>query len=132
MIVNKCLFIGRVKFICPKIKACGYLGEVFMNSIHYGVDIGWADLGTWGSLFDIAPKKDENNNAVLKTRAMLYECEDNIIALGNNKRLAVIQGLKNYIVAESGNVLLICKKEDEDRIKQYMADTRLKYDNEFS
>lgn len=94
------------------------------------VDIGWADLGTWGSIFDIAPH-DESNNAILKTRALTYESEDNIISLENNNRLAVIQGLKDFIVAESGNVLLICKKKDEDRIKQYMADAQIKYGDEF-
>ena len=71
------------------------------------VDFGWADLGSWGSLFDLA-NKDENENAVLKNNeAMLYECSGNVIALNNPKRLAVIQGLKDCIVAESGNVLLI-------------------------
>ncbi|MDR0395104.1 MAG: mannose-1-phosphate guanylyltransferase, partial [Tannerella sp.] len=60
------------------------------------------------------------------------ECQDNIIALEDPQRLAVIQGLKDYIVAENGNVLLICKKDDEQRIKQFMADTQLKYNDEFS
>ena len=90
------------------------------------VDFGWADLGTWGSIFDIAPR-DEADNAVLKTRALLYESEGNIIALENTDRLAVIQGLQEYIMTESGNVLLICKKEEEQRIKQYMADAQIKY-----
>ena len=44
----------------------------------------------------------------------------------------IIQGLKEYIVAESGNVLLICKKDEEQRIKQYMADAQIKYGQEFS
>jgi mannose-1-phosphate guanylyltransferase len=95
------------------------------------VDFGWADLGTWGSLFDIATK-DEHNNALLKTRALLYESENNVIALGDRERLAIIQGLKDYIVAENGNVLLICRKKDEQRIKQFMADTQLKYNGEFN
>ncbi|MDR2918704.1 MAG: mannose-1-phosphate guanylyltransferase [Tannerella sp.] len=94
------------------------------------VDFGWADLGTWGSVFDIAPR-DESNNAILKTRTLIYESENNIISLENQNRLAVIQGLNDFIVAESGNVLLICKKEDEDRIKQYMADAQIKYGDEF-
>jgi len=101
-------------------------GNVFMQC----VDFGWADLGTWGSLFDIAAK-DDNNNAALKTRTLLYESENNIISLGNSSRLAVIQGLKDYIVAENGNVLLICRKDDEQRIKQFMADAQLKYNEEF-
>ena len=95
------------------------------------VDFGWADLGTWGSIFDIAPR-DAANNAVLKTRAMLYEAEDNIIALEDHHRLAIVQGLKDYIVVESGNVLLICRKSDEQRIKQFMADAQIRFGEEFN
>lgn len=95
------------------------------------VDFGWADLGTWGSLFEIAPK-DENNNTTLKSRALLYESSGNIVALDNPNRLAIVQGLHDYIVAESGNALLICKKEDEQRIKQFVADAQIKYGKEFN
>ena len=63
---------------------------------------------------------------------MLYECSGNVIALSNPKRLAVIQGLKDCIVAESGNVLLICKKDDEQRIKQFVADAKIKYGKEYN
>jgi len=96
------------------------------------VDFGWADLGSWGSLFDIA-RKDDNSNAVLKkNKTLLYECSGNVVALDNPEKLAVVQGLNDYIVAESGNVLLICKKEDEQRIKQFVADVQMKYDKEFN
>ena len=95
------------------------------------VDFGWADLGTWGSLFDLA-KKDEQNNALLKSEAIMYESNGNIVALDNPKRLTVIQGINDCIVAESGNVLLICKKEDEQRIKQFVADAQMKYGKEFN
>jgi mannose-1-phosphate guanylyltransferase len=94
------------------------------------VEFGWADLGTWGSVFDIAPR-DDDNNAVLKTRSLLYEAHNNVVALDNPKKLAVVQGLDNYIVAESGNVLLICQKQHEDRIKQYMADAQIEFGGEF-
>jgi len=94
------------------------------------IDMGWADLGTWGSLFDIADK-DPNGNAPLKTKALLYESNGNVIALNDSKRLAVIQGLQDYIIAESGNVLLICKREDEQRIKEFMADAQMKFGDEF-
>ena len=55
-----------------------------------------------------------------------------MVALEDANRLAVIQGRNDCIVAESGNVLLICKKEDEQRIKQFMADAQIKYGNEFN
>ena len=95
------------------------------------IDIGWADLGTWGSLFDMADK-DKKGNAPLKSTALLYESSGNVIALNDSNRLAVIQGLHDYIIAESGNVLLICKREDEPRIKEFMADAQLKFGKEFS
>jgi mannose-1-phosphate guanylyltransferase len=123
-------FINTHYPYCPNISVDYGIMEKADNVYMQCVDFGWADLGTWGSLFDIATK-DENNNAILKTRTMLYECEDNIIALGDNKRLAIVQGLKDYIVAENGNVLLICKREDEQRVKQFMADAQLKYNDEF-
>ena len=117
---------------CPNISIDYGIMEKAGNVYMQCVDIGWADLGTWGSLFEIAAKdKDRDNNAVLKTHALLYECKNNIVALGDSKRLAIVQGLEDYIVAENGNVLLICKKEDEQRIKLFMMDARLKYDDEF-
>lgn len=116
---------------CPKISIDYGIMEKADNVYMLCADFGWADLGTWGSLFDIA-QKDEQNNATLKSKAMLYECSGNIIALENPNRLAVVQGLEDFIVAESGNVLLICKKEDEQRIKQFVADAQIKYGKEFN
>ena len=115
---------------CPNISIDYGIMEKANNVYMLGVDFGWADLGTWGSIFDVA-NKSESNNAVLKTQALLYEAENNIVALDNPDRLVVIQGLKDYIIAESGNVLMICKKKDEDRIKQFMADAYIKYGEKF-
>lgn len=96
------------------------------------VDFGWADLGTWGSLFDLAPK-DEHNNAVLKkNQAVFYESTGNVIALENSDRLVVMEGINDCIIAESGNVLLICKKDDEQRIKQFVADVQIKFGKEYN
>ena len=124
-------FINTHYPYCPNISVDYGIMEKANNVYMLCVDFGWADLGTWGSLFDIATK-DKENNAVLKTRALLYECKGNIIALGDNRRLAIVQGLEDYIIAENGNVLLICKKDEEDRIKFFIADTQLKYNDEFS
>jgi mannose-1-phosphate guanylyltransferase len=123
-------FISEHFGYCPNISIDYGIMEKADNVYMLCVDFGWADLGTWGSVFDIAPR-DESNNAVLKTRALLYETSDNIVALENPERLVVVQGLKNYIIAESGNVLLICKKTEEQRIKQYMADAQIKFGDEF-
>lgn len=82
-------------------------------------DFGWSDLGTWGALYTHCDK-DEKENAVLGDRVSLYDSENCIIRLPKDK-LAVIQGLDNYIVVEENGVLLICKKEEEQRIKQFVS-----------
>jgi len=123
-------FIDVNFLYCPNISIDYGIMEKADNVYMLCADFGWADLGTWGSIFDIA-KKDKENNAILKTSALMYESENNIVALENPDRLIVMQGLKDYIIAESGNVLLICKKEDEDRIKLYMADAQLKFGDKF-
>jgi mannose-1-phosphate guanylyltransferase len=93
-------------------------------------DFGWTDLGTWGSLYEMSPK-DENHNVTLKCKTAFYESEDNIVVLPSEK-LAVIHDLKGYIVAESDNVLLICKLEEEQRIRQYVNDMNVAFDGKFN
>ena len=93
-------------------------------------DFGWSDLGTWGALYDLTGK-DEHKNVTLKCEALYYESKNNIVALPKGK-LAVIQGLEDYIVAESDDVLLICKKDEEQRIRQFVNDTTVKFDGKYS
>ena len=92
-------------------------------------DFGWSDLGTWGALHAISDK-DDNNNAHLNCKALFVESSDNIIAMSDEK-LAVIQGLEDYIVAESDNVLMICRKSEEQRIKHFVTDVKLRYGDEY-
>lgn len=111
-------------------------------SIDYGVmekasgvhvipaNFGWSDLGTWGSLYELS-EKDENNNVTLHCESAFYQSEGNIVTLENGK-LAVIQGLNNMIVAESDNVLLICEKSAEQQIRQFVNDANVKYDGKFN
>jgi mannose-1-phosphate guanylyltransferase len=86
-------------------------------------DFGWSDLGTWGSLHDIR-KKDENGNAVTGTNVMLYNSRNCIINMPADK-LVVLQGLEDYIVVEDENVLLVCRKHDEQLIRQIVDDVRM-------
>ncbi|MHB9055364.1 MAG: mannose-1-phosphate guanylyltransferase [Paludibacteraceae bacterium] len=93
-------------------------------------EFGWSDLGTWGSLYDLSDK-DENQNVTLKCESIVYDSKDNIIALPKDK-LALLQDLNGYIIAESNNVLLICKRSDEQRIRQFVNDANFKYNGRYS
>ena len=91
---------------------------------------GWSDLGTWGSLYSLS-EKDENRNVSLKSEALFYNAKGNIVTLEPGK-LAVIEGLKDYIVAEADGVLLVCKQADEQHIRQMVADVEMKYNGKFN
>ena len=82
----------RTSPYCLKISIDYGIMEKADNVYMLCTDFGWADLGTWGSLFDLAPK-DENNNAVLKnSNALLYESSGNVIAVGNSKKTGCDSG----------------------------------------
>jgi mannose-1-phosphate guanylyltransferase len=110
-------------------------------SIDYGVmekapntdvilaDLGWSDLGTYGSLYDQVAK-DEDKNVKLSKNIRTYDTSHSILRLNNNK-LAVIQGLNNYIVIDTEDVLLICQKDEEQKIKQFVNDLKQDKHNKF-
>lgn len=126
-------------------KESKYIAEIYPMakniSIDYGVmekaenvnvilaDLGWSDLGTWGSLYTHVDK-DEDQNAVIGNKVMTYECRNNIVMVPSDK-LVVLQGLSDYIVVENNNTLLICKMQDEQKIKQFVTDIKAKKDEQF-
>lgn len=103
-------------------------------SIDYGVmekaenvyvlksDFGWSDLGTWGALYENRVK-NEDKNVLSSDNILTYNTNNCIIELPKNK-LAVVQGLEDYIIVESYGTLLICKKTDEQMIKQFVTDVQ--------
>lgn len=91
---------------------------------------GWADLGTWSSLYGISDK-DENGNVALATRTVMHDCSNNVVKLPSG-RVAVIEGLDGYIVAESENTLLICKRGDANRVRLLANEAQEKLGKEFA
>ena len=93
-------------------------------------NFGWADLGTWHSIYE-AMRKNEEDNVVVDSNVIIDNSRNNIIRLPKGK-LAVINGLDGFIVAEEGDVLLICKKEDSSAlIRKYVNEVRMKKGEEF-
>ena len=91
---------------------------------------GWADLGTWHSTYE-AMQKSEDDNVVIDSDVILEDCRNNIIKMPKG-RVAVINGLDGYIIAEKDNVLLICKKEDSSAlVRKYVNEVQLKFGDKF-
>ena len=99
-------------------------------SIDYGVmekaenvyvlvsDFGWSDLGTWGSLYEQLAK-DDKKNTVTGKHVFMYDSSGNIVNVQDDK-LVVLQGLEDYIVVQNDNVILVCRRDDEQKIKQFV------------
>ena len=86
-------------------------------------DFGWSDLGTRGSLYE-SSSKDTQGNVISGKEVMLYNSSNCIVNMPENK-LVVLHGLDGYIVVESEGTLLVCKKEDEQQIRQFVNDVRM-------
>lgn len=109
-------------------------GECRGISIDYGVmekadnayvrcgDFGWSDIGTWGSLYRHA-RKDRYANAKPEEGCYTYNTRSSIISLPKGK-VAVIDGLKEYIVVDTDDVLLICPRADEQNIRKYIDEVK--------
>lgn len=92
-------------------------------------NFGWSDLGTWGSLHSVK-EKDDRNNAVTGNHVKLYDTSDCIVHVPQ-KKVVILQGMENYIVVDTGDVLLICKKSAEQQIKQIAADVKQQEGDKF-
>lgn len=94
------------------------------DNVHVFIsDFGWSDLGTWGSLFE-AMDKDEDDNAISGENVMLYETSGCIVNVPDDK-LVVMQGMKDFIVSEYENSLLICHKSQEQQIRKFVNDIKI-------
>jgi mannose-1-phosphate guanylyltransferase len=115
-------FIGKTYAECGSISIDYGIMEKADNVYVMCTDIGWSDLGTWSSLYEHS-SIDKKGNSFIRGDIFSYENEMNIFNIAPGK-IAVIQGLKDYIVVDSDDVLLIVKKEEEQNIKNYLEDVK--------
>ena len=131
---------------CTNEQENAYIHEHFPSypnlSIDYGIleradnvcvmkcNFGWADLGTWHGIYE-AMQKSDDDNVILNSQVIIEGARNNIIKMPEG-RLAVIEGLEGFIVAEHDNVLLICKKEDSSAlVRKYANEVGIKCGPEF-
>lgn len=115
-------FIGKTYATCRSISIDYGIMEKADNVFVMCTDIGWSDLGTWSSLYEHT-ETDKRGNAKVSGDVFSYDSKGNIFNITPGK-IAVVQGLKDYIIVDSGDVLLIVKKEEEQNIKNYLEDVK--------
>ena len=82
-------------------------------------DFGWSDLGNWASLHDKLQKDENNNGAVGNVK--LYKCNNCVVHAEDAKKV-VLQGLDGYIFSEKNGQILLCKRSEEQRIREFSAE----------
>ncbi len=92
-------------------------------------EFDWNDLGTWGSLYDKLDK-DESNNAVVNARTLAEDASGNMIRTKSDK-IVVVDGIKDYIIVDKDEVLLIFPKSKEQDIKKTLQQVKDKFGEQY-
>ena len=122
-------YINQIYQVCTNISIDYGIMEKSEEVYILPCDFGWSDLGTWGSLYTHL-NHDQQGNGTIGKNIRLYDSSDCVVNVPNDK-LVVIQGLSNYIVVESDNALLVCKKDEEQKIKQFVNDLKLEFGDKY-
>lgn len=116
-------FIEKAYSVC-KNNSIDYAIMEKANNVYVRItSMGWSDVGTWKSLYELAPK-DKNKNIISGKQVMTYDTHQCLINIPNDK-LVVLVGIKNCIIVESNNILLICNKDNEQDIKNIVNEIRV-------
>jgi mannose-1-phosphate guanylyltransferase len=96
-------------------------------------EFGWSDLGTWTSLFEISPK-DENNNVVKGKQVFMYNVEGCLVNKSEslNGKIIALKSVKDLIIVDTPDVLLICDKNQEQEVKQMATDIKIKFNDKYT
>lgn len=121
--------INEVYGQCKSISIDYGIMEKADNVYVMGTDIGWSDLGTWVSMFEHAPKSP-GHNAVIGKNVMLFDAKNCLINCPKEK-LVVIGSVKDLIITEYDDMLLVCRKDEEQKIKHYVNEVKIEKGDKF-
>lgn len=118
---------GCIELIYPKVQKISIdngILEKAKNVYVIPADLGWSDLGTWTSVYENADKDQNLNTVKSKQPILTYNSKGNVIRLKNNNKAVIIDGLENYIVVDTDKALLICPRDNDQLIKDYVLDLK--------
>lgn len=114
--------LGRIYPLCTNISIDYAIMEHAKNVYVIPSSFGWSDLGTWNSAYDNL-EKDYLGNAVAGDNVMVIDAVKCMVSAPHEK-LLVLQGLEDFIIVDTEDVLLICRKEKEQQVKEYVAEVK--------
>lgn len=130
---NEAGFIQEVYSQCPSISIDYGLMEKADNVHVLYADFKWTDLGTWDSLYALKNKDNKKNkeaNVISGKNVLTYETTNTLIKVPE-KKLVIVDNLENYLVVDTEDVLLICKRSDEQRIRKFLNEIKMNTDESY-
>jgi len=121
--------LERIYPLCVSISIDYAIMEKANNVFVIPAEFGWSDLGTWNSAYTNLDK-DEHGNSVTTENIITFDSANNMISAPEEK-LLVIQGLEDFIVIDTDDVLLICKKEKEQQVKEFLSEVKKRKGDKF-
>lgn len=115
-----------IELIYPKVQKISIDNGILEKAKNVYVipsDLGWSDLGTWTSVYENA-EKDENENTVKLKYLLSYNSKGNIVRMKSNNKAVIIDGLENFIIVDTDKALLICPRDNDQLIKDYVLDLK--------
>lgn len=127
---NEKAFIANAYQLCTNISIDFGIMEKAENVFVLPSDFGWSDLGTWASIYEMAEKDYVGNAVIPSEQVMMYDSSNCMVNMPKEK-LVILQGMHDYIVVEENNTLLICKRAEEQNVKNIVADVKAKFGGKF-
>lgn len=123
-------FIQKAYYQCTNISIDYGIMEKADNVYVLPSEFGWSDLGTWASVYEVADKDYVGNAVMPADRVIMYDSSNCMVNVPKEK-LVILQGLHDFIIVENNNTLLICPRNEEQNVKQVVADVKQRFGSEF-
>lgn len=115
--------LDRIYSLCEAISVDFGIMEHAENVYVLEASFGWSDVESWDSLYTTC-RRDSNGNSLISGNVFAYDVHNTLVHLPNNRTI-IIEGLDNYIVAGDEETLLICRRDQEERIIKFASDVEL-------
>jgi len=123
-------FINNAYLQCTNISIDFGIMEKADNVYVLPADFGWSDLGTWASIYEMTDK-DYVGNAVIPSEQVIMFDSSNCMVNVPKDKLVILNGLHDFIVVENNNMLLVCPRDEEQRVKEFVAEVKSRFGNKY-
>ena len=94
------------------------------------VELGWSDVGSWDALFDVLPS-DDHGNIIIGGQHIQVDTHDSLVYMNQDRRLIVTIGVDDLVVVDTGDVVLVCRKDQAQKVRQVVQQLKQTSNGDF-